>query len=143
MVNFDKMKEKALATAGKMADKSVGFAKAAGDKAKIVGKITKLRTEIAMEKDTVRKSFTDIGKLYYEKNKANPDPEMEQVVEEVTTSLASAQEKQKEIEALKKELADDFGEAMEEVKDRFEDLKEEAAEVVEEIVEKVEANDEE
>jgi len=140
--DFDRFKEKALATAGKVADKSVGFAKAAGDKAKLVGRITKLKTEIAMEKDSVRKTFADIGKLYYEKNRENPDPDMAQAVAEATLSLDLIELKKQDVDALKKELADDFGETVEDTKDKAADVKDDIDEVVEEVIEKVKGDDE-
>ena len=140
--DFDRFKEKALATAGKVADKSVGFARAAGDKAKLVGRITKLKTEIAMEKDTVRKTFADIGKFYYEKNRENPDPDMAQAVAEATLSLNTIEAKKLEVDALKKELADDFGEAVDDMKDKAANVKDDIDEVVEEVVEKAKGDDE-
>jgi len=124
MASFESIKDKVLATAGKVADKSVSIAKVAGDKAKLVGKITKLKTEIAMEKDAAKKGYAEIGKLYYEKYKDNPEPEMAQIIEEVTLSIAKVLSKQEEVAALKKELADDYGEQVDD-----------AADVVVEIVE--------
>ena len=143
MVNFDfdRFKEKALATAGKVADKSASIARAAGDKAKLVGRITKLKTEIAMEKDAVRKNFADIGKLYYEKHRENPDPDMAQAVAEVSLSLDTIEAKQQEVVALKKELSDDFGEAVDDMKDKAADIKDDIGEAVEKVVEHVRGDD--
>jgi len=137
MANFEQIKEKVFATAGKVADKSVELAKVAGEKAKLVGRITKLKTEIAMEKDATRKNFTEIGKLYYEKFKSNPDPDMAQAIAEIEVSLETVIQKQKEIGSLKKDLADDFGETVEEVVDAVEDLAEDRVETEEEIIEDV------
>ncbi|MCL2567851.1 MAG: hypothetical protein FWE12_00220 [Oscillospiraceae bacterium] len=124
MVSFDfeSFKEKALATAGKVADKSVALAKTAGEKAKVLGKITKLKTEIAMEKDTVRKNFAEIGKMYYEKHKDNPDPDMAQAILESSASLEAVAAKQAEIELLKKDLADKYDAAAEKVDETIEDI---------------------
>ena len=120
MANFEQIKEKVLATAGKVADKSVELAKTAGEKAKLVGRITKLRTEVAMEKEAARKNYASIGKLYYEKHKDSPDPDMAQAIAEISISLEKVTQKQEEIAALKKELADDFGEVVEDVEDAVE-----------------------
>ena len=115
MVDFESIKEKALATAGKVAEKAVDLGKTAGEKAKVLGKITKLKTEIAMEKDAVRKNFAEIGKMYYEKHKDNPDPDMAQAVLEASVSLEAVEAKKREVEALKKELtADEVDEIQEE-----------------------------
>ena len=137
MVSFENFKEKALATAGKVADRSVCLAKAAGDKAKLVGRITKLRTEIAMEKDTARKAYAEIGKLYYDKYRHSPDPDMAQTVTEVSMALEAIEAKKKEIAALKKQMADDFDETVEEVEDTVDDVVEDVKDAVEDVVDKV------
>ena len=139
MANFEQIKEKVLATAGKVADKGVGLAKVAGDKAKLLGRITKLKTEIAMEKDSAKKNFAEIGKLYYEKHKLNPDPDMAQAIEEVNLSLEKVLTKQKEVAELKKQLADDYEEFAEEA----EAAAKAAAETVEDVVDAVVNDDEE
>jgi len=135
MISFEEMKDKVLATAGKVADKSVGLAKVAGDKAKLVGRITKLKTEIAMEKDNARKNFAAIGRLYYEKYKSNPDPDMAQAMEEISVSLEKIIIKERAVVDLKKELADDFGDVMDDAKDKAEDVVESVEEVIEDVTE--------
>jgi len=132
MVSFESFKEKALATAGRLADKSVSLAKTAGEKAKLMGKITKLKTEIAMEKDSVRKTFTEIGKLYFEKHKDNPDLEMAQAVADIMMSLEVVEAKKVEVEVLKRELASDFEEFVEDVEEAVEEVVEDAADEDEE-----------
>jgi len=124
MVSFDfeRIKEKALATAGRVADKSVGIAKVAGDKAKLMGKITKLKTEIAMEKDAMRKTYAEMGKLYYEEYKDAPAPEMAQAIFEIKVTLESVAKKELQVAALKKELADDLGETVEEVSEEIDEI---------------------
>lgn len=107
MVDVDRIKEKAWATAGTIADRSVGFAKMAGDKAKEFGRLVKLKTEIAMEKDSLRKSFAELGKRYYEKHKNSPDPELAQITQEIEMALNAVAKKQQEIDMLKKQLSED------------------------------------
>ena len=142
MASFEDIRERALATAGKVADKSVEIAKTAGEKAKVVGKIAKLRTEVAMEKDNARKTLVKIGELYYEKHKDNPDPDMAQAVAEITVALGAVTAKTAEIAALKKELTDDFGVAAEDVADKMDDVKDDVDEVIEEIAEAIKGDDE-
>ena len=142
MASFEDIKEKALATAGKVADKSVEIARTASEKAKVVGRIAKLRTEVAMEKDNARKTFIKIGELYYEKHKDHPDPDMAQAVAEITVALGAVTAKTAEIAALKKELTDDFGEVKEDVENKAEDVKDDIDEVIEEIAEAVKGDDE-
>lgn len=139
MANFDftNFKEKVVETAGKVADRSVTFAKVAGDKAKLVGRITKLKAEITMEKDRTKKAYAEIGKLYYEKHRDNPDPDMAQAVTEVSVAYESVAKKKEEVDALKKQLADDFGEVVEDVKEDVEDFVDVVAEKVEDVVEEI------
>lgn len=126
MGTLEDLRDKALATAGKVADKSVTLARAAGDKAKLLGRITKLKTEVAMERDLIKKSYVEIGRRYYEAHKHNPDPDMAQVMTEISIALDAMDKKQQEVEKLKKQLSDDYGEIMEDIE-----------ETVEEVVEKV------
>ena len=136
MANFEGFVEKVMATAGKVADKSVEIAKVAGDKAKLMGRITKLKTEIAVEKDSIRRNHAEIGKLYYEKYKDNPEEDMAQAIAEATLSMEKVVSKQKEVIALKKLLADDFEDFTEDVEDAVEHAAEKAEEVVEEVTDK-------
>ena len=138
MASFENIKEIALAGAGKVADKTVALAKTAGEKAKIAGKITKLRTEIAMEKDTARKAYYEIGKLYLEKHGENPDPEMAQAVAEASMALEAAATKLKEVERLKKQLIDDAETVAECAEEAVRAVAKKVEDTVEEVVEKIE-----
>jgi len=149
MASFDNFKERFLATAGKVADQSAAIARTAGEKAKVVGRITKLKTEVAMEKDNIRKNYAEIGKKYYEQHKHNPHPDMAQAVEEIGVSHDVVAAKQTEIEKLKKDLSDDIGEVKETVADKVDDLKDVVAdkvddvkEAVHDVVDKVKGDDE-
>lgn len=106
MINFDEFKDAVVNTAGNIADKSAQLAKTLADKTVVLGKITKLKTEITMEKDSIRKTFTELGKKYYETHRDAPEPEMVQACGDVTGSLAVIKLKRQEIETLKKELDD-------------------------------------
>ena len=133
--DFDKVKEKVLSTAGRAADKSVEIAKVCSEKAKIVGRITKLRTEVAMEKDAQRKQFLELGKRYYETHKDNPAPSLLQAVEDLKLSQEAVTQKLEEIYTLKKELADNFEDTVEDLEEVIETVAEKAEEVVEEVKE--------
>ena len=124
--DFEKVKVKAVETASKVADRSVEFAKIAGEKAKLAGKITKLKAEIVMEKDTAKKSFAEIGRIYYEKHRDNPDADMAQGVTEITVALEVIAKKQEEVDALKKELADNFDDIIEDVEEKVQEIVEDA-----------------
>jgi hypothetical protein len=65
-----------------------------------------------MEKDALRKTFAELGKMYYEKHKDNPTPDMAQAVADAGLSLEVLEAKQTEVDALKKELIDDIDEIL-------------------------------
>ena len=134
--DFDRIKEKVLATAGRGLDKSVELCKVASDKAKLMGRITKLKTEIAMEKDTLRKSYAELGKLYHETHKDKPAAGLKQAVSEISLGLETVACKEAEVKALKQELADNFDEVVEDVKEKAEDASEKVKDVAEDVVEK-------
>ena len=121
--DFDRIKEKVLATAGRGLDKSAEFCKTAGDKAKMVARLAKLRTEVAMGKDSLYKSFAELGKLYYESHKDKPAVGLMQAVAEVKLAAELVAAKEAEVAALKKVLADDIGEVVEDVKEKAEKAK--------------------
>jgi len=118
MANFDSVKEKVVVAAGKVVD----IAKVAGDKAKTAGQITKLKAEIALERDSAKKNYAEIGRMYHEKNKHNPDPDMKQAIQEVELSHETIAKKKREVEKLKKQLTDDYGDVVEDVKEKAEDV---------------------
>lgn len=108
MSNFDELKQKAKDTMETIADKSVELYKIAEEKTKIIAKITKLSTEIALEKGNVRKLYREIGKRYYELHNASPEEELAQTCAEVKNALECIVAKQKEVGELKNAL--DLGE---------------------------------
>lgn len=106
MGSFDELKKFAADTAEAIADKSVEFAKIAADKTKAIARTTRLSTEIMSEKDAVKKRFAEIGKLYYQLHKDEPEEALAQLVDEITVSLDKIDAKKKEIEDLKSDNPD-------------------------------------
>lgn len=105
MLNFDELKDKVLSTAGTVAEKSVGVARVAADKTKILGKITKLNTDMARERDCLRKTYAEMGKMYYEKHKDDAEPEFQQACADVAQTLTLLDAKRKQLDGLKAELS--------------------------------------
>ncbi|SHH48827.1 hypothetical protein SAMN02745823_00048 [Sporobacter termitidis DSM 10068] len=101
MTTFDDLKQKAKDTMETLADKSVEFYKVAEERTKIFAKITKLSAEVTFEKGNVRKLYRELGKLYYDLNKTNPEPGFAQTCAEIDTSLDTISAKQKEIDELR------------------------------------------
>lgn len=109
MANFDTLKKRAAEAAGTLADKSLVFARKAADKTKSVAKITKLSTDVAGEREKIRRNYVEIGKKYYELYKDAPSEELQSFVDEISVSLSIIEAKKAEIEVLK--TADDVSDA--------------------------------
>lgn len=135
--------------AEKAADKTKDFAEKAADKAKAAARITKLNLEISAEKDNMKKTYLEIGKLYYDTHKENPEGFFIQLCEEIALAEKNIADKQAEIASLKADGEDDSIEVEieqypeEEADDDIvveivEEAVEEVAEAVEEVVEAVE-----
>ena len=136
--------------AGKAADSTKDFAGKAADKVKAGGRIAKLNIEIAQEKDNVKKTYVEIGKLYYDTHKDDPDGFFIQLCEEVAAAEKAIADKEAEIASLKegfssKEEPDidvEFEEVVAEgeaaAEDAAEGVAEEVSDVVEEVTETVE-----
>lgn len=101
MSSFEEIREKASEIAGKVADKSLIFAKKAADKTKAAAKIAKLSAEIAAEKERVKKNYAEIGRIYYEKYKEEPEENVAQAVSEISISMDIIESKRAEIEEIK------------------------------------------
>ena len=101
MADFNDFKEKMLVTLGKVADTTKDLAEKTADAAKASGRIAKLSVEIASEKDNMKKTYIEIGKLYYDTHKDDPDGFFIQLCEEVTLTKENIADKEAEIEAIK------------------------------------------
>ena len=78
-----------------------GLADKAADTAKAGTRIAKLAMEIASEKEGLKKTYQEIGRLYYETAKDAPDGFFIQLFEEARLAEQSVAEKEKELSALK------------------------------------------
>ena len=115
MANFNELREKLLVKLGNAADNTKDFAEKAADKAKVSGKIAKLTMEIAGEKDSMKKTYIEIGKLYYDTHKDDPEGFFIQLCEEVSLAHQSITAKEAEIEELKTEKPGDIEVDFEEI----------------------------
>ena len=87
--------------AGRAADATRGIAGVAAEKAKAGGRIAKLTMDIAREKEDMKKTFLEIGKLYYDTHKDAPEGFFSQLCEEIALAEKSVAEKQAELDELK------------------------------------------
>ena len=107
MANFDEIKQKTGETAEHIAAKSIELAKTAAEKTKLVARISKLNADVISERDTLRRAYLDLGKLYYEKFKDDPDEAVADKCRVVASSLAVIAQCKDEIEQCKAALKGD------------------------------------
>lgn len=107
MFDFNSLKSKVMDSISKAADTTKDFADKATDKAKDVSRMTKLSFEINSEKDVIRKAYSEIGKLYYETHKDDPEGVFIQLCDEVTLATENIAAKEAEIAELKSNSGDD------------------------------------
>ena len=106
MSNFNEIKEKVMTTIGTVADMTKDFAAQTGEKAKSVARIAKLSVEISGEKDSIKKAYTEIGKVYYEAHSRRNDSEgqLERLCGQISSASSAIADKEAEIAAIKAEM---------------------------------------
>jgi len=161
MPDFSSLRDKFRSTVSVVADRTKDLAEKTADKAKSTTRIAKLTMEINSEKDALKKTYAEIGKLYYETRKDEPDGFFVQLCDEVTIALENIAEKEAEIATLKAggeeesidvefeevvaeaeaeaaAVEETIEQAVEEAAEEIKEKAEEAAETVEEVKEKAE-----
>lgn len=152
------------------AEKGKEYADIALDKTKIAGRTAKLGLEIATEKETLRKAYTELGQLYYESCAETAEGVFAPVCQEIEAIALHIQELEAERDCLKAELKSkgepdvdiSFEEVVEEdekqgdaadvvvkvvvetaetVAEKVEDVAEKVEDVVENVVEKITGED--
>ena len=109
--------------AGKTFEGAKDIAAKTADTTKNIARIAKLNVEIGSEKDTLKKAYAELGKLYYESNRNEPGCFFAQLCDEITLALENIAAKETEIADLKAEIkgsADD-----EDIEVEFESIVEE------------------
>ena len=106
-MDINEIKDKVIASLGTAVDAGKDLAEKAADKAKAGARIAKLNMEISAEKENLRKTYIEIGKLYYDTHKDDPEGFFIQLCDEVAISEKNIADKQVEIDELK---AGDAGE---------------------------------
>lgn len=104
MANINDFRDKVVGALGIVADKTKDVAGKAADTAKSLSRITKLTVEIGSEKETIKKAYIEIGKLYYDMHKNDPDGFFAQLCDEVTLAYESIAQKEAEIAELKETM---------------------------------------
>lgn len=120
MSDFNELKDKLLAKLGqaaegakdiaeKVADGAKDVADKAADKAKLGSRIAKLNIEIATERDNMKKTYLEIGKLYYDTHRDDPDGFFIQLCDEISLAESNISEKEAEIAQLKESMKSSAG----------------------------------
>lgn len=104
--DFNELKEKVGEFATTAAEKAKDIASATAEQTKRLARIAKLNIEISAEKDSIKKSYIELGKLYYETHKDAPEGFFTQLCEEVSAAHAAIAEKQAELDELKAKVSE-------------------------------------
>ena len=107
-MDINEIKDKVIASVGTAVDAGKDLAGKAADMAKAGARIAKLNMEISAEKENLRKTYIEIGKLYYDTHKDDPEGFFIQLCDEVALSEKNIADKQAEIDELRAgELGED------------------------------------
>ena len=101
MSGFNDFLSKAGAAASKAAEKARDLAVATAAKTKQLSRIAKLNMDISSQKDTVKKAYTELGKLYYEAYHDDPAEGLAQVCQQIDMARAAIEALEEEIASLK------------------------------------------
>lgn len=105
MAGFDEFMDKAGELATKAAEKAKDLASAAAVRTKRVSRVAKLNMDISGQKDTIKKAYRDLGKLYYELHRDAPEPALAPLCQQIDTAKAAAAAMEDEIAAIRQEAA--------------------------------------
>ena len=87
-IDFDRLKERA----GELAQAGVSKAKELTDagmaKAKQLTEIGKLKVQNSSERDSIRRAYLELGKLYYAERGSAPEPGYADLCQKVTSAMA-------------------------------------------------------
>lgn len=83
------------------ADKAKGAAAVTANKTKTISRIAKLNVDIASERDTIKQAYSEIGKLYFETHRDDPDSYFLQPCQEIENALEAIAAMESEIARLK------------------------------------------
>ena len=147
MANFEDFKQRAEEAAGFLFGKSVELGRLAAEKTREYTQTAKLNASILMDKDSLRKEYTELGKLFYEgadeETLAQSCEKIREIIEEIEETQAILNSLREEKKAPDEEwevIWDDIAEEEEAEKASEEEAvqAEEASEAEEEMFEDME-----
>lgn len=111
MADINDIKEAVMTSFGAVAGKTIEYAgktKEYAEKASIAAKgvatLAKLNMELNSERENINKAYTEIGKLYYQLHKDEPEGFFVQLCDEISLATANADNLQEQIEMIKSSL---------------------------------------
>lgn len=107
MSGFNEFMDKAGEIATKAAEKAKDLASAAAVRTRRVSRVAKLNMDISGHRDTIKKAYRELGKLYYEAHGQSPEPEMAQLCREIDVAREAVEAMEAEIAAIREQAAAD------------------------------------
>lgn len=100
------LKDKVADVAGKavsdeMRDKVAGAAQAVGERAKYASRMTRLTVDCNAELERVKRTYTEIGRLYYENYRDTADAFLAELCQQVTDANAHVAEMEVQMDELR------------------------------------------
>ena len=100
------LKDKVVDAAGKavsdeMRDKVAGAAQAVGERAKYASRMTRLTVDCNAELERVKRTYTEIGRLYYENYRDTADAFLAELCQQVTDANARVAELEAQMDELR------------------------------------------
>lgn len=101
MPDFSNLRDKLKSAVEQVTDFTKDAASKTADSAKALTRVTKLKLDINTEKDSIKKAYTELGRLYYETHKDNPEGDFAQLINEINLCAQNINEMEAEIEYLR------------------------------------------
>ena len=100
------LKDKVVDVAGKavsdeMRDKVAGAAQAVGERAKYASRMTRLTVDCNAELERIKRTYTEIGRLYYENYRDTADAFLAELCQQVTDANAHVAEMEAQMDELR------------------------------------------
>ena len=100
------LKDKVADVAGKavsdeMRDKVAGAAQAVGERAKYASRMTRLTVDCNAELERIKRTYTEIGRLYYENYRDTADAFLAELCQQVTDANAHVAEMEAQMDELR------------------------------------------
>ncbi|MCD8321867.1 MAG: hypothetical protein LUC89_03175 [Oscillospiraceae bacterium] len=87
--------------AGTFASRAAGMARGLAARTKQLGRAAKLNMDIASEKDAIRRTYEEMGRLYYENHRDAPEGLLAHACQSIDASMAAIAAMEEEIEQLR------------------------------------------